>query len=101
MATVGKPQVPDPNEKLVKVFDSEQESEVMIVTGLLEAAGIDCITQTLDIPQDVIPVGGVVVLVRDEQAAEARKLIEEYRATGPADADQAEQDSELSGEPPA
>ena len=32
---------PAPNEKLVKVFDSEQESEVMIVKGLLDAAGID------------------------------------------------------------
>ena len=27
---------PDPNEKLVKVFDSEQESEALVVKGLLE-----------------------------------------------------------------
>jgi len=30
------PPRPDPNEKLVKVFDSELESEAMIVKGLLE-----------------------------------------------------------------
>jgi hypothetical protein len=32
---------PNPNEKLVKVFDSEQESEAMVVKGLLDSAGIE------------------------------------------------------------
>ena len=32
---------PDPNEKLVKVFDSEQESEALVVKGLLDSAGIE------------------------------------------------------------
>ena len=32
---------PDPNEKLVKVFDSEEESEAMVVKGLLDSAGIE------------------------------------------------------------
>src|SRR5690242_7703413 len=32
---------PDPNEKLVKVFDSEQETEVLVVKGLLDSAGIE------------------------------------------------------------
>ena len=32
---------PDPNEKLVKVFDSEQESEVLVVKGLLDSVGIE------------------------------------------------------------
>ena len=31
---------PDPNEKLVKVFDTERESEALVVQGLLESAGI-------------------------------------------------------------
>ncbi len=98
MATAGTPEVPDPNENLVRVFDSDLESEVMVVKGLLQAAGIDCITQNLDAPQDIFPgVGGIVVLVRDEQAGEARRIIEENLAVGEAGADAAEAESELSG----
>jgi len=71
---------PNPNEKLVRVFDTEQESEAMVVRGLLESAGIDSDVTALDAPQDVLPgVGGTVILVRDEDADEARRLIEEYR----------------------
>jgi hypothetical protein len=71
---------PDPNEKLVKVFDTEQESEAMVVKGLLESAGIDADLTSLDAPQDTFPgVGGTIILVRAEQADEARRLIEEYR----------------------
>jgi len=32
---------PNPQEKLVKVFDAERESEALVVSGLLESAGID------------------------------------------------------------
>jgi hypothetical protein len=75
-------QRPNPNEKLVRVFDSEQESEAMIVHGLLESAGIDSDLTSLDAQQDILPgVGGTVILVREEDAAEARKMIEEYRQT--------------------
>ena len=71
---------PDPNEKLVRVFDSEQESEAMVVGGLLESAGIDCDVTALDAPQDILPgVGGTIILVREEDAERARQLIEEYR----------------------
>jgi hypothetical protein len=71
---------PNPNEKLVRVFDTEQESEAMVVRGLLESAGIDSDVTALDAPQDVLPgVGGTVILVREEDAARARKLIEDYR----------------------
>jgi hypothetical protein len=99
MATAGS-NVPDPNEELVKVFDSDQESEVMVVRGLLESAGIDCMTSNLDAPQDILPgVGGVVVLVRAEQAEEARSIIAENLAAGESAADQAEAESEISGSP--
>ena len=75
-------QRPNPNEKLVRVFDSEQESEAMVVRGLLESAGIDSDLTSLDAQQDILPgVGGTVILVREEDAAEARRLIEEYRQT--------------------
>lgn len=75
-------QRPNPNEKLVRVFDTEQESEAMIVHGLLESAGIDSDLTSLDAQQDILPgVGGTVILVREEDAAQARKMIEEYRQT--------------------
>jgi hypothetical protein len=76
----------EPNEQLVKVFDTEQESEAMVVRGLLEANGIDSVIENLDAPQDVLPgVGGVIVLVRAEQAEEAAKVIEESRTDLPED----------------
>jgi len=79
-ASSSKPASPNPNEKLVRVFDTEQESEAMVVHGLLESAGIDSEITALDAPQDVLPgVGGTVILVREEDAAKARGVIEEYR----------------------
>lgn len=72
---------PNPNEKLVRVFDTEQESEAMVVSGLLESEGIDCEITALDAPQDVLPIGGTVILVREEDAERAREIIDEYRRT--------------------
>lgn len=78
---------PDPNERLVRVFDTEQESEAMVVRGLLEANGIDAEITALDAPQDILPgVGGTIIRVREEDADEAKRVIEEYRQTpGPDD----------------
>jgi Putative prokaryotic signal transducing protein len=71
---------PNPNEKLVRVFDTEQESEALVVRGLLESAGIDCDVTSLDAPQDILPgVGGTIIVVREQDAEKARKMIEEYR----------------------
>ena len=71
---------PNPNEKLVRVFDAEQETEAMVVRGLLDSAGIDADITSLDAVQDVLPgVGGTVILVREEDSAKARQLIDEYR----------------------
>ena len=78
------------HEELVKVFDTEEESEAMVVRGLLESAGIDAITQNREAPQDILPgVGGVVVMVRPDQAEEALQTIEEYRRNPATDADEA------------
>jgi hypothetical protein len=75
-------QKPQPDEKLVRVFDAEQESEVMVVQGLLESQGIDTDLTSLEAQQDILPgVGGTVILVREEDAAKARQVIEEYRQT--------------------
>jgi len=53
-----------------------------VVRGLLESSGIDSDLTSLDAQQDILPgVGGTVILVREKDAAEARRLIEEYRQT--------------------
>src|SRR3981189_647033 len=71
---------PDPNEKLVKVFDTEQESEAMVVKGLLESAGIDSDMTALSAPQDTFPgVGGTIILVREEDAEKANQVIAEFQ----------------------
>ena len=86
---------PNPNEKLVKVFDSEQETEVMIVKGLLDSAGIDSDMTSVDAVQDLFPgVGGTVLLVREEDASEAERIIETYRNAAIDD-----ETAEISGEP--
>ena len=64
---------------LVKVFDCEQESEARVVHGLLQSAGIESQIASLDFPQDVIPVGGMVIRVCADQADEARRLIAEFQ----------------------
>jgi hypothetical protein len=78
MATANR--VPNPDEKLVRIFDSDEESEVMVVRGLLESAGIDCDVSNLEAPQDVLPgVGGMVILVREGDADEALAVIQAGR----------------------
>jgi hypothetical protein len=73
--------LPQPNEKLVRVFETEQESEAMVVRGLLESAGIDAEFGESENATDVLPVGAVGVMVREEDADQARRLIDEYRRT--------------------
>lgn len=88
---------PNPNEKLVRVFDTEQETEAMVVHGLLESSGIDSDVTSLDAQQDILPgVGGTIILVREEDADKARRVIEEYRRA-PGDDETAEID--ISGDP--
>ena len=77
---------PAPNEKLVKVFDTEQETEAIVVKGLLESAGIETDLKSIDAPQDTFPgVGGSIIVVREEDADEARKIIDAYRKLPPLD----------------
>jgi len=80
---------PEPNEKLVKIFDTERETEAIVVQGLLESAGIDSDLKSIDAVQDAFPgVGGTVILVREEDAEEAGKIIESYRQLPPLDDDE-------------
>jgi hypothetical protein len=79
---------PLPNEELVRVFDTEQESEALVVRGLLESAGIDADITSLDAQQELLPgVGGTVILVRAEDGDRARTLIEDFRQNPASDAE--------------
>ena len=90
---------PDPNEKLVKVFDSEDESEVMVVKGLLDSAGIDNDLTSASMIQDMFPgLGGMIILVRAEDAEGARQVIADRQTLTEDDDVTAEID--VSGEPP-
>ncbi|OLE56904.1 MAG: hypothetical protein AUG13_06605 [Chloroflexi bacterium 13_1_20CM_2_59_7] len=82
---------PNPNEKVVRIFDTEQESEALVVRGLLESEGIEGDMTSLDAQQDILPgVGGTIILVREEDAAEARRVIDEYRRAPGSDDETAE-----------
>lgn len=73
----------EPNERLVVIFVSEQESEAMVVQSLLESDGIDVLVTNFDAPQDILPgVGGVKLLVREDQVAQARAILAEYQNKG-------------------
>jgi hypothetical protein len=74
------PNRPNPNEKLVKVFDSEEETEALVVKGLLDSAGIDNDLASAELLQAAFPgMGGMIILVREEDAEKARALIAESR----------------------
>lgn len=94
---------PMPNEELVEVFDTQEESEAQVVLGLLETAGIDALITGLDAPQDVLPgVGGVVIRVPAHQAEEARRRIDDYRTSAAEDVSEDESlTDELPPEEPA
>ncbi len=81
MSDAANPQPkPDPNEKLVKVFDTELQPEAMMVQGLLEAAGITSDLRSAELTQNAFPgLGGVEILVSEEDVEEAEKVIESYR----------------------
>ncbi|MFY9646122.1 MAG: DUF2007 domain-containing protein, partial [Terriglobales bacterium] len=89
MPTNASPQAdpqPEPNERLIKVFDTEQENEAAVVQGLLESAGIESDLKSIDAVQNAFPgVGGSILLVREEDAPEAQRIIDEYRKLPPLD----------------
>ena len=93
-----KPQPPS-SPHPIDVFGTKEDSEAMVVQGLLDSAGIDSVIVSLDAPQEVLPgVGGVVVRVSAEDAEEARRLIEEYRTAAEQAPDDEESD-DVSGGP--
>ena len=70
----------NPTEKLTKIFDTKEESEAMVVYGLLESSGINCVLTSQEASEEVLPgVGHMEILVGEEQAEEARQAIAAYR----------------------
>ena len=99
-SSAGEPRRPDPNEKLVKVFDSEDESEALVVKGLLDSAGLDSDLTAASMVQDMFPgLGGMIILVRQEDAEAARQLINAHQPTTAQDDDETAE-IDISGEPP-
>jgi hypothetical protein len=85
---------PNPNEKLTKVFDSEDESEALVVKGLLDSAGIESDLTAASMIQDMFPgLGGMIILVRQEDAKAARQVIDDYKRTPSDDDETAEYDA--------
>ncbi len=81
---------PKADPELVNVFDTHQESEAQVIHSLLTSAGIESIVFNREAPQDLLPgVGGVIVQVNPSQAEEARKIIEEYKASPAPEEDEA------------
>jgi len=81
---------------LVSVFSSadgatEGDTEALTVKGLLEANGISAVMAG---QQDQFPNLGWEVRVAREHAAEARRIIAEAQANGPAAAEEAEAETE-------
>ncbi|PYX31800.1 MAG: hypothetical protein DMG77_05515 [Acidobacteria bacterium] len=93
---------PDPNEKLAKVFESEDETEALVVKGLLESAGIESDLAPRSLSQYAFPnLGGTIILVREEDADRALRLIEEYRQEEPGADEEEEEAENPTEEPPA
>jgi len=88
---------PNPNEKLVRVFDTDEDTEALVVKSLLDSAGIEAQIRGVDNTQDVLPIGGTVIVVREEDEAAARQLLEDYRRS-PAQEESEEKDFDETAE---
>ncbi len=86
-------------EKLVDVFDTNDDSEAMIVRGLLESGGIEVLATSVEAPAGVfpfssMPLGHIRLQVFESQAEDALRVIAEYGRRGPEDAERAEREGE-------
>ena len=90
---------PEPNEELSVVFTTNDDSEALVVKGLLESNGYDVMMSTPEAPVGVFPIsssdlGRVRLLIRAELEPEARRMIEDYSRGGPENAEEAERQTE-------
>jgi hypothetical protein len=93
-------ELPEPLEQLEAVFTTNNDSEALVVRGLLESNGIEVYMKTPEAPIQVFPsnatdLGRVRLLVRAERADEARRVIDESEFEGPESAEDAERETEF------
>ena len=101
MASQAEATHPQPNEKLVQVFGTQQESEALVVQSLLNSAGIEAVLNSADAPEEIfVGVGSYIVKVRAEQAADAERVLTEYQADGIVAAEEAEEEWEATPHDP-
>ncbi len=89
-----------PDEQLAVVFSTNDDSEALVVKGLLESNGFEVLMNTPEAPIGVFPIssgdlGRVNLQVRAEKEAEALRIIEESLQQGSAGAEEAERQSEI------
>ena len=89
-------------ENLVTVFETNDDSEALVVRSLLESSGMEVLWQTTEAPAGVFPfssgpLGHIRLEVMESQAEEALRIITTSLRRGPEDADSAEQASESPG----
>jgi hypothetical protein len=83
-------------EKVVTVFETNDDSEAMVVRSLLESGGMEVLLQTTEAPAGVfpfssMPLGHIRLEVFESKAEEALRVIADSRRRGPEDADREEQ----------
>ena len=88
-------------ENLVDIFDTNDDSEAMVVRGILESGGIEVLMTSVEAPAGVfpfsaMPLGHIRLQVLESQAEDALRVIAEYRRRGPEDAERAERATEES-----
>lgn len=86
---------PQADPDLVDVFVTQQESEAMVVHGLLESGGIESAVITGEAQDVLAGVGGMVIRVSPEEADEARRIIEDYQNTATTDVELEDGDEEI------
>lgn len=74
-------------EALIDIFDTNDDSEAMVVRGLLEASEIEVLMSSVEAPAGTLsfsnaPLGHMRIQVFESHAEEARQIIEQYRAAG-------------------
>jgi putative signal transducing protein len=89
---------PKADPELVEVFDTVQESEAMVIHGLLASAGIESLVSNIQFPQDLFPgVGSISIRVNPAKEEEARQIIDDYKANAAAEDDQNPVEESASG----
>ena len=86
----------DDEETLMNVFEAagiSAEMEAQSIHALLQSSGIESVLVRENVPE--LPVGRIEIRVAASELEQARQIIREGQAGGPAAADEAEAESEL------